>query len=245
MHLRITGGRWAGLLAVMGLAVSSASAAPVVVDHFNSGTQTLTVTFPPIGATAASQAAGIMLGGQRDAELQIVGGTAGGNATLRINDVGGGGADFLIQSNASTINSTAWIGWDGIDGSASHLAGGINTLNSFNLLSTGNTSLELDLLDVDLSTTFTITAWNNGAAFGSGVSVSKPALSTTTVLMFGFNEFAGINWANVGALQLTISSPNPSFDVTLHSLIAVPEPTSMAFLGLGAVALLRRRRKAA
>lgn len=36
----------------------------------------------------------------------------------------------------------------------------------------------------------------------------------------------------------------PDFDYTFHTYTAVPEPTTMVALGLGAAALLRRRRKA-
>ena len=63
------------------------------------------------------------------------------------------------------------------------------------------------------------------------------------------NPFLGVSSSESDIAKLVISSTNDSLGIIINRVEAgpcgaVPEPASMATLGLGAVALLRRRKKA-
>ena len=71
-----------------------------------------------------------------------------------------------------------------------------------------------------------------GATLGTGQSVSRLISMDTTT--------AGIRNA---ILLITDNATGQQRSVTLSGIVAVPEPTTMAALGLGALGLLRRKRK--
>ena len=84
-----------------------------------------------------------------------------------------------------------------------------------------------------------------------GVLVSSGSATDTQSITIGpssglkyipFSAFSGIDFSDVDRLTFSFRT-NPSGDFALNSIGAVPEPASMAALGLGVAALLRRRRK--
>ncbi|RYG26563.1 PEP-CTERM sorting domain-containing protein [bacterium] len=101
--------------------------------------------------------------------------------------------------------------------------------------------------------------FGTGTYTGAGGSLSFDYEWTTATLLGGTQSLVG-TWAMTGGTgtyagltgegtlttnhDLTNGYPSPSFTTFRGQLEAVPEPASMAALGLGAAAILKRRKRA-
>jgi len=147
-------------------------------------------------------------------DLTIVSSTGG--------DVGGLGTPSLV-SGLLLRSFNGWLGEDGDASFAINFAGGI-------------TDISMDFAGISTpasSRIFAFDASNNllasVAASGTGQrTLSLSGLATATKVVVTPGDF--FDWVGIDNINFTPA--------------AVPEPTTMAALGLGALAMLRRRKKA-
>ena len=91
------------------------------------------------------------------------------------------------------------------------------------------------------STTFAMRVFDGT---NTGVFTGTPVAQGSGMVLIPFAAFVGgVNFANVDKIHLQVGLPDGN-DITLTNFEAVPEPATMTLLGLGAVAMLRRRKKA-
>lgn len=141
--------------------------------------------------------------------------------------------DFENYSEAGMDMYSAEV-WNWPDTGVAHIDGGeagfvLNSGDVFNLNS-------IDLFEVDNAGTARFSAYLDGALLGF-VDVA----SNTGTYNFG-GLFQGIDEFRISVVDNHFSFDNVVFN---EDGSEVPEPTSIALMGLGAAALLARRRKAA
>lgn len=122
------------------------------------------------------------------------------------------------------------------------------------LLSSGNTTLEFDFLEVDQDFTIRIVMIGSfgGKAVTSSLLVEAGSNQTTSVDIVNGFDFFSMDLSSVSSFEVIFNNTHrddvgdfvntPSLDFVLTELRAVPTPGVMSILGLGGLAILRRKR---
>ncbi len=239
--------------------LSPSDAHAVLIDSFEEALQTFTLDndantagpFDADGGTADD--GGEIIGGERDVDLLL-------NVPT---EVPGGGAVFNfdvalgvvnLAQNGFAVSVDTFIQWDGDDNDELLLDTGIGLggvdltegglLDSFllNLQADEDFDLELSLHEDDFTSFTFIDNFGPTAGFQD--------------VLIPFTDFtsAGVDVASINAIELLISTSVAATDISIAQIetvdsaaLGVPEPTSAGLvgLGIGCLALLRRRRRRA
>lgn len=258
-----------------GMAVSSAKAAPVIIDDFTTGIFQGVSGLALAGlGFAAGQQNGSMLGGQRDVYLRVTSQVAGQpDASAQVQS----GTGYFEYLNRIGAQSNFLIQWDGSD---AQTVGGAHYFNPMAELNHGLTGTGANFGGVDLTgggmfdafgTLFTLdgnTVESFVMLFSGAGNVSRhdfnktgPAASFQHYALFqnsgapdafSIVSGTGADFTDITAIVIGGRAPSGTgFGLNLHleliSSIAVPEPTTIALLGLGlmGLAVMRRRRSTA
>jgi hypothetical protein len=248
--------------------MGSAANATLIIDHFDSKQIVTATGANPIGAaqlgTTLQVADANVLTGYRDVLLNVT--STAGSAGVYIN-TDGTESPFIsaypgqmAYANGPDADSIVVIQWDGDDNPAAWnpaADGGVAGLSNLNLTAApvdltldASMALMLNVVSNDLGATVVMRAYENTAADYAEYAFALSGGQTGDFVApysawSRFGAFGAGDFANVRAMTLTIDG-NPELDFTLHAVTSVvPEPSSMALLGLGAVALVRRRRRKA
>ncbi|MBI5705750.1 MAG: PEP-CTERM sorting domain-containing protein [Armatimonadetes bacterium] len=210
----------------------SAMAAPIVVDDFSSLSQTSSVVGLGFHSTWAS--GGTMLGGSR--ALQTSTFTSDVGLSSGIDCLAGPGVCAL--SNDFGNASSFWLGYlcTGASGGNGLF---YSTSTNADLSSWG--AMELDVVRADLAFSVTVIFVSEFSIGGWSKSFGPVASPTTITVASTDGAFGSYDSANVDQLIVQID-PVKNGDLTLDEIRLVPEPASLATLGLGALALMRRRK---
>lgn len=210
----------------------SALAAPIVVDDFTSLSQTSSVTGIGFHSTWAS--GGTMLGGSR--ALQTSTFTSDFGLSSGIDCLAGPGACAL--SNDFGNASSFWLGYLGTGASGGN---GLYYSYSTNVDLSAWDAMELDVLSADLAFSVTVIFVSDASLGGWSKSFGSVGSPTTITVASTDGAFGSYDSSNVDQLIVQID-PVKNGDVTLDEVRLVPEPATAAVLGLGALALMRRRK---
>lgn len=194
--------------------------------------------------------------------------TVTGTATLAINRVATGGSTIGTARTLAGINDANPFGLTAFAGIGSGMAvyssgprvdgriefaygydtaGGSVDMN-LNLAAGGNNRLRLqfDSNDQDLTLRVFVrstsgTAGSTLMAFSQTVLGGRPTTAFTEDVLFSSVLIAPLALSDVDQIHIQFDTA-PAGDFSLTRMEAVPEPATMVALGLGAAALLRRRR---
>ena len=175
-----------------------------------------------------------VFGGIRLTSLTIVNNPLGGDAKTRVITTPG----ILEVSSDSDVDTNMLLAY-GV-ASNSFIVGS----NSLNLDFTGTPIVEVAFRSNDIAQPVTVWLYNNDGAqiltrtlnIAAGITPSSP-------MTYGFDFTSDIaNLGDIDAIAFTFD-PAPGGDFALTGINTVPEPMSIAVLSVGALALLRRRKK--
>ncbi|MBV6457733.1 MAG: hypothetical protein HONBIEJF_00852 [Fimbriimonadaceae bacterium] len=208
-----------------GILVSAASQA-IVIDDFTQGPYAVSLQS---GSDLNFEAAANVPGGVRGTYVEVLSNPQNQFLDFSISN------GFAISSNGNRVRSLVQSGY-GFD-----LAGNTADLN-WNLASQAtDIAVNFDFNDLDLSMNIYIITNGSGTSVAN-VNVAGNQLNTFQVLV-PLANFVGTGDVN-DVDQLVFEFINDaSGDYALASFEAVPEPASIAAVGLGLAALARRRRK--
>lgn len=254
--------------AILAALSAGVQAAPVIVDLFDPTTNQVVSVGGPVAdspfneVTEPAIPGNTILGGSRDLYLFNVSGTTGTRSA--VGAVEGG---ELSYSNSSGVGSSLSVQWDGADASS---AVDVTGLGGIDLTGGGsNTAFQLTTIESDLNWQFSLQAWtdaNNWTKITFNASnVVAPTVSYIDFAGFTNPFFCGainpapgvasiecapgnqpVDFANLGALEAIINTAGSvNIDLRLADIRAVPEPGTLALVGLGMLGLALRRRAVA
>lgn len=220
------------LIAAVG---ATAAAQAIVIDDFMTGPYSVTLVTP--GSTDTAFQAAAVPGATRATRLIVESNPLLRDVTL---SVGGG---FTVVDNGTLADSISRVGY----GYESDGSGGV-VVDPLGLDLTSESHFRVDFLSNDLDNTIKvfIGTWNGtaldlsvatavaaGGHVGTPFSVSVPIASSVGTA----------NLAQTDVIVLEMDN-QPSGDFAIANFSVVPEPGTMAVLGIGVASLLRRRKNA-
>jgi len=201
------------------LAAVAAANAFIVFDDFSTSQSAVVLT--SLGTASNTLAVGPL---SRKQEINVI----------AYNDPDG------FERAYTRIANGAWIGssdvqvqgvWNMVYGMPSAYLGGPNTF-------------AIDFSTIDQNAVVLVT-WVSGSSVATGQANVSAGNSLQTILVNATNVGSGFDWSNVTSVQFSISGPSGlDFKIDQIQTEAVPEPASIIALGLGGLAILRRKRKA-
>lgn len=228
-------------------------AAPVTIDTFSEAFDTTDddndgVLEVNSGSTTddafADSAGGDIAGTERAGQLTYKSGTADSSASV----VSG----VLSFSNGDATRGTLAVNWDGDDDDQVVDNFGLN----LDLTDSGNNvSVLVKAKSDDARLDITLRLWTDSDNWSEltqqAVDTGLDALDPFADIVFLFNDFAQgatatgpVTFSNVTAIELVLDAQTDGVDGRVDFLEGsdVPEPASLALLGVGGLMMIRRRR---
>jgi hypothetical protein len=214
------------LLLSFGIVGMSMSAHAVLIDNFTDGAYNS-------GYISSGFASGwvnaTVPGTIRYTKLTVDSSTLGDDARLRVVT----GSGVMTVSNGVGVDGSTDLGYGFAANSTVPMSNALN----FNMTSAPIVRVRFLSNDLPNAASVTLYKGNNTTEVRS---LSIPALSGATNYDFDFSSVAA-TLGDVDAMKFSFNTSSDG-DFALQNISTVPEPASMAVMGLGIAAMLRKRR---
>lgn len=218
-------------LMILGLVVISVGAqATVLLDDFSSGAYSKTIT----GGTVTEFRLGSMIGGDSYVTTSVSANPIG--LSIQSDILNG----FWSASSQPLVDGYSEMGYGFSAG-----AGGSLVFDDLNLNLSGENQFKFNFASSDKpATLFVGVRSSSGSGTVSTVSTALPGdmINNPFMVTVDFTDFTGVDFSDVDQIVVRMDTIE-SGDITMSQFEAVPEPGTMAFLALGGLAALRRRKK--
>ena len=248
----------AGTLAFAGPAM----AAPVTIDTFDKD-QGHSLAGNATGTTGSEvddsntgdpeNNPGTILGGYRDMQLDTTAGSS--NKFLDVNADASGTPGEYGHSQGDDVTGVSTLQWDGNDGDIANVDE--DGLTSTDLTDNGNNNaIKMGIILSDLAADVSFNVFSgigNSSSLTQSTAGGIAASDPTVDFFFNFSDFTttsgtGADFGNVTAIEMVVDGSKQATDLRLDFVEAnnnpIPEPASLAALGLGGLMLIPRRRRA-
>lgn len=215
-------------IAIMAFLVVGSAAHALILDDFVDGNTNSSI----FAGTGATYDAATVPGGFRYTEHTIESSPLGlTHSNIVVNGI-------FASDSKTLVDAIAKIAW-GVDNNG--IAGAGTDLNA-NLSSFG--AFKINILSNDLPATIQLGVRSNSGSFvnSSVYNVAPGMIMMNQSITINFSDFGGVDFSDVDAISMVINT-SASGDIVIDSFEAVPEPASMIALGLGAAALVARRKR--
>lgn len=245
MHITVK----AGALALLTAALSAPAIATTIIDNFTTGAQ----SFQLDGGTGNIENQGDgtvpnIVGGQRDVLLSVTSNPF--NRRMGF-DVGAGSGMAFLSSGSGVVGFLE-LDYDGVDVEGND--GVLSRGPGLNLDLSSETDFLFSFAFADSDVRVDLIA----ETYGPGGASDTVSSSTATLLAgetntgdsysvslgdFGNATNGGVDFSNVDRLVFRFTPQEAATDFALSSIQVVPEPASLAVIGMGIVGILARRRR--
>lgn len=207
------------------IGVAASSQAVVMIDDFSTGSLDLQLT--PPATTINGTRTGSMVGGHARHVLSFISNPDGNDARLRVNPSVG----VQMVSGEDLVSSSVMTQY--------------GRLADLNLNLSGESAFKVDFRTNDLPLSMRVYAFTwDGTAYKQAFGIATVAAGSNFSQVINFSSMTtatGFSFANVDRVEFHFNTA-PSGDFSVTEITAVPEPATMAALGLGIAAMVRRRR---
>ena len=217
------------------LSVGSMATASVTIDNFDFGV----VDIDQKTTDLVSNQSGIagVIGGDRSLRTAFTNSPSAVDVSLDVTDAGSGAFISSVPADLNPHVPTVTLSY------GSYALPGTDLNANFS----GEIDLRLDVVFADQGGSLTVEIDANNLTYVSSPT-AVPATPPPTALFIPFTDFPSLvtdGLGDIDGIKYTFTGP-AAWDITLDSLTStdrIPEPATMSLLGLGLLALVRRRKR--
>lgn len=216
-------------LALIGILSVAGVAGATQVDDFSSGAFMQSI----MNGTFVLTSAGTMASGERDVELNVQGNPFNQFLDVKVDN------GLSVVSNGFGVVSKITLQYD-VNGDEVGNTGAGRTLTNSGAgagLALDGDTVRVNFIGSDLGTTVKAILRKDGVQIASGIGVKNAGGASALDVFVG-----GAAMAEADSISIEFMA-DPSGDFALSSIETVPEPATLAALGLGVATLLRRKGK--
>jgi len=223
------------VIAAVGLVSAGAARADIIIDYFDAGSAAVTIDSSATTDTDTDTALANAIGGERELYANTVQPLSGLTGADEVTGAVGSG---VLSVSASLLETVGVVSAD-LSAQYGTAMGGAELNSDW----TGMTAIRISFADAP---TAAVGLWTEVFWNGGNTSHTVEVATGTGTVDLALADFSGLaaNIDNVDGVRVTFQfGEDDDVSLSVEEITVIPEPGTMWLLGLGSLALLRRKRK--